>query len=159
MKALAAATTALVLMMAGCSPPRDEVGEFSNDLLGNEIKVEALRDPAITGIVCHFAYFERGVLDRATQGAWFEDPSNTSIDCQRVGLVDLSKAAIGRNGEEIFSQRTSLFFKRTAVRRIVDLENGSILYVAHGRELVRGSAKMSITAVPLTAEDVAAAGR
>ncbi|TPW07989.1 MAG: hypothetical protein FD124_726 [Alphaproteobacteria bacterium] len=50
----------------------------------------------------------------------------------------------------------SLFFKRTAVRRIVDLENRSILYVSHSREIVEGSAKMSISSVPLTEAEVAA---
>jgi CreA protein len=144
------------LAVASCA--RDEpVGEFSNDLLGNEIQVDAVRDPKIGNIVCHVAHFNRGVLDRATQGNWFEDPSNASISCQRVGPVDLSNVKMGAGGEEVFSERTSLFFNRMAVRRIVDIENRSIVYVAYGRELVRGSAKMSLSAVTLDETELASA--
>jgi CreA protein len=62
-----------------------------------------------------------------------------------------------RSGEEIFSQRQSLFFKNVALRRIVDLENRSIVYVSHSREIVEGSAKIDISTVALTAEEAAAA--
>lgn len=146
-----------LLALSACGPNKREVGGFSNDLLGNEIKVEALKDPALPNVVCHIAYFERGVLDRARQGNWFEDPSNSSVSCQRTGPINLKGVDLGHSGDEIFSQRTSLFFKRTAVRRIVDLENRSILYVSHSREIVEGSAKMSISSVPLTEAEVAAA--
>jgi CreA protein len=147
----------LLLAVASCGRSDNEVGEFSNDLLGNEIKVEALPDPAIPGIMCHMAYFERGVLDRVRQGNWFEDPSNSSVSCQRVGPIDLTRVNLSRSGQEVFSQRLSLFFKRNAVRRIIDLDNRTILYVSHSREIVEGSAKMDITSVLLTPEEVAAA--
>jgi CreA protein len=146
-----------LLALTGCGRNERNVGEFSNDLLGNEIKVEALPDPAIPGVICHMAYFERGVIDRATKGNWFEDPSNSSVACQRVGAIDLKGVDLGKSGDEIFSQRLSLFFKRNAVRRIVDLQNKSILYVSHSREIVEGSAKMSISTVVLTDAEVAAA--
>lgn len=146
------------VLVAGCGDKSNsEVGEFSNDLLGNEIKVEALPDPSIPGIICHMAYFDRGVIDRVSKGNWFENPSNSSVSCQKIGPVDLAKISTQKSGEEIFSQRQSLFFKRTAVRRIVDLKNRSILYVSHSREIVEGSAKMSISSVPLTAAEAATA--
>jgi CreA protein len=152
-----AAAIGALLALAACGPRENEVGGFSNDLLGNEIKIEALKDPAIPSVVCHMAYFERGVIDRASKGNWFEDPSNSSVSCQRTGPIDLKGVDLGRSGDEIFSQRMSLFFKRTAVRRIVDLENRSILYVSHSREIIEGSAKMSISSVPLTEAEVSAA--
>jgi CreA protein len=62
-----------------------------------------------------------------------------------------------RSGEEIFSQRQSLFFKNVALRRIVDLENLSIVYVSHSREIVEGSAKIDVSTVALTPQEVAAA--
>lgn len=144
-------------LLVACGRSENEVGEFSNDLLGNEIKIEALADPGIPGVVCHMAYFERGVLDRAKQGNWFEDPSNTSISCQRVGPIDLARVNMSRAGQEIFSQRSSLFFKRTVLRRIVDAPHRTILYVSHSRELVEGSAKMSISSVLMTPEEAATA--
>lgn len=143
-------------LLAACGERDENVGEFSNDLLGNEIMVEALRDPQIPGVVCHFAYFDRSMLDRVTNGDWFENPSNSAVSCQRAGPIDLSGVSTARAGVEIFSERQSLFFKNVALRRIVDLDNGALLYVSHGRELVRGAAKIDISTVMLTADEVAA---
>lgn len=149
---------AALLLVAACSGDRDgQVGEFSNDLLGNEIVVEALPDPAVPGVVCHVAYFDRSVLDRLRQGNWFENPSNSAVACQRIGPVDLSGIPSGRSGEEIFNQRQSLFFKNVAVRRILDLENRSLVYVSHSREIVEGSAKIDMSTIALTDAEVAAA--
>jgi CreA protein len=148
---------ALLLALAACGPKKDEVGEFSNDLLGNEIMVEAVADPKIPNVVCHMAYFDRSMLDRMRQGNWFENPSNSSVSCQRIGPIELAGVPLQRSGEEIFNQRQSLFFKNTAVRRIVDLDHRSLLYVSHSREIIEGSAKVSISSVLLTAEEVAAA--
>jgi CreA protein len=133
------------------------VGEFSNDLLGNEIMIEALRDPAIPGVVCHFAYFDRSVLDRLRQGNWFENPSNSAVSCERIGAIDLAGVETRRSGEEIFSQRQSLFFKNVALRRIVDLDNSTLIYISHSREIVEGSAKIDMSTIALTPAEAAAA--
>ena len=156
-KFLAAAL--MTLALAACGDRQSSVGEFSNDLSGNEIMIEALHDPAIPNDVCHVAYFDRSFLDRMQQGNWFENPSNSSVSCQRIGPIDLSRVNPSRAGEEIFHQQQSLFFKNTAVRRIVDAQNLSIVYVSHSRELIQGSAKLDISSVPLTAEEAATARR
>ena len=154
-----AAAAFIAFALAACGDPDGQVGEFSNDLLGNEIMVEAARDPQIPNVVCHVAYFDRSVLDRLRQGNWFENPSNSAVSCQRVGPIDLSGVRSTRAGEEIFSQRQSLFFKNVALRRIVDLENSSLLYVSHSREIIEGSAKIDISSISLTPEEVATARR
>lgn len=156
LKAALAAAAACTLLTA-CGDRDSQVGEFSNDLLGNEIMIEALPDPDIPGVVCHVAYFDRSMLDRIRQGNWFENPSNSAVSCQRVGPINLSGIEASRSGEEIFNQRTSLFFKNTAIRRILDLRNHSILYVSHSRELVEGSAKMDMSSVALTDAEIATA--
>jgi len=143
------------ILLAACGRSGDEVGEFKNDWIGNEIKVEAVHDPDLPGIICHMTYFDRGVIDRLRNGNWFEDPSNTSIACQRIANLDLSRIERSKSGAEVFSQRQSLFFKNVAVRRILDAANRSLLYVSHSRELVEGSAKMSLSTVALTEEDLA----
>jgi CreA protein len=144
----------LGLLTAACGPQTDQVGEFKNDWIGNEIKVEALHDPEIPGVLCHFAHFDRAFWDRMAKGNWFEDPSNTSISCLRVGPIDIADVRDGESGEEVFSQRHSLFFKNVAVRRIFDAENNVLVYVSHSREIVEGSAKMSISTVALEPEDL-----
>ena len=146
----------LALALGACGDREGSVGEFSNDLLGNEIMVEALHDPEIPNIVCHMTYFDRSTLDRLRQGNWFENPSNSAVSCQRTGPITLKGVDMDRSGEEIFKQRQSLLFKRMAVRRVVDLPNRTILYVAHSRELVEGSAKISMSSVALTDQEVRA---
>jgi CreA protein len=151
------AAAAALLALAACGDREGSVGEFSNDLAGNEIMVEAVRDPDIANVVCHVAYFDRSVLDRLRQGNWFENPSNSSISCQRIGPLDLAGVRSSRAGEEIFNQRQSLFFKNVAVRRIIDLEHASLIYVSHSREIVEGSAKIDISTIALTPAEIAAA--
>ena len=155
-KALIGLSFPICLFVSACGGGSDEVGEFKNDWLGNEIKIEALHDPRVPGIVCHFTHFDRGFWDRLGKGNWFEDPSNASIDCQRSGdFIDLSRARKSKSGEKVFDQKQSLFFKHVSVRRIIDLENRAVLYVVYSNKPVDGSAKMSLSTVPLTAEEVA----
>jgi catabolite regulation protein CreA len=94
-----------LLVLAACGSDDREVGEFSNDLLGNEIMIEARHDPAIPNVVCHMAYFDRSVLDRLRQGNRFENPSNSAVSCQRIGPVSLAGVPLTRAGEEIFHCR------------------------------------------------------
>jgi CreA protein len=150
---------AALLALTACGERHGNVGEFSNDLLGNEVKVEAFADPAVAGVVCHVAYFDRSVLDRLRQGNWFENPSNSSVSCIRIGPINLAGVRSTRAGEEIFSQRQSLFFKNVAVRRIVDLDHSTLVYVSHSRELVEASAKIDMSTIALTPQEVAAARR
>jgi CreA protein len=150
----------LVFALSGCGVGGSdrEVGSFANDLTGNAIRVDALADPLVPGVVCHLSYFERSVVDRALQGNWFEDPSNAAVACQRTGPIDISRAPPASEGAEVFSERQGAFFRTIALRRIVDVRNRTIVYVAHGRELVQGSAKMAMSTVLLTPEEVATAG-
>jgi CreA protein len=142
-------------LLTACGNGAEEVAEFRNDWTGNEIEVEAVHDPDLPGVVCHMTSFDRGLIDRLRNGNWFEDPSNTSIACQRIAALDLSRVTLKKSGAEVFSQRQSLFFKNIAVRRILDIPNRTLLYVSHSRQLVDGSAKMSLSTVALTDEDLA----
>jgi len=129
--------------------PAEEIGKVGVDWIGNDIVIEALSDPAVKGVTCHLAYFERSTIDRLVQGNWFEDPSNSSIACRQTGPVTLGDIARGPEGEEIFSERQSLLLKSLAVTRIYDEVNDTLVYIAHAREVTEGSAKMSISTVPL----------
>ena len=51
----------------------EEVGKVGVDWLGNDIIVEAIKDPKVEGVTCHVSYFDRGVIDRLQKGNWFED--------------------------------------------------------------------------------------
>lgn len=129
-----------------------QVGEVGVDWVGNDIVIEALPDPDIAGVTCHVAYFERSVIDRLSQGNWFEDPSNASIACRQTGPIDpaaLSEIDRSKSGEELFRQRRSVILKSLRIKRIYDEANRTLVYLAHAAELTEGSAKMSISTVPL----------
>ena len=129
--------------------PAQEVGRVGVDWVGNDIIVEALPDPEVEGVTCHVAYFERSILDRLSQGNWFEDPSNSSIACRQTGPIEIGDIDRSPEGEEIFSEQQSLVFKSLRVTRIFDEENQVLIYLVHANELSEGSAKMSISTVPL----------
>ena len=126
-----------------------EVGRVGVDWVGNDIIVEALPDPEVEGVTCHVAYFERSFIDRLSQGNWFEDPSNSSIACRQTGPIEIGDIDTSPEGEEIFSEQQSLVFKSLRVTRIFDEENQVLIYLVHANELSEGSAKMSISTVPL----------
>ncbi len=119
------------------------------DWVGNDIIVEALPDPEVQGVTCHVSYFERSLIDRVSQGNWFEDPSNSSIACRQTGPITVGDIDTSPEGEEIFSERQSIILKSLRVTRIFDEENQVLIYLAHAAELTEGSAKMSISTIPL----------
>ena len=145
---------ALILPFAAACSNDKEVGEFKNDWLGNEIKIKQLQDPRIEGVVCHLSYFDRGVWDRLGKGNWFENPSNSSISCLQSGPIRIGRIDLDKSGEEVFDQNQSLIFKQLAVRRIYDADSDSLMYVSYSRKIVDGSAKMSLSTVPLFNQDV-----
>lgn len=132
----------------------EEVGEVGVDWLGNDIIIEAITDPKIEGVTCHVAYFERGVIDRLQKGNWFEDPSNSSIACRQTGPIRIGEIDLSRDGEEVFKQGISLIWKQQVVNRIYDRKNETLIYLAHSRQVQDGSAKMSISTVPLYGQQV-----
>jgi CreA protein len=128
----------------------EEVGEVGVDWVGNDIVIEAIADPEVEGVTCHVAYFERGLIDRLSKGNWFEDPSNASIACRQTGPIALGDGvSTSPGGEEVFSQQQSLVLKSLRIKRIFDEDDQTLIYLAHARELTDGSAKMSISTVPL----------
>src|SRR5271155_4309560 len=121
---------AALLCLAAAVARAEQVGSFSNDWTGNGMGVQAFADPQIAGVTCHVVHFDRSVLDRLTKGNWFENPSNSAISCQQTGPIVIGKIVTSAKGEEVFSQRMSLFFKSIAVRRIYDKTNNTLVYVA-----------------------------
>ncbi|KQI68530.1 CREA protein [Loktanella sp. 3ANDIMAR09] len=127
----------------------EEVGKVGVDWVGNDIIIEALTDPEVQGVTCHLAYFERSIIDRLSNGNWFEDPSNASIACRQTGPIVIGDIDRSDDGENVFRERQSVLLKSLRVKRIFDEANNTLIYLAHATELTQGSAKMSISTVPL----------
>lgn len=154
---ISATLTAIALTIAvfSVTPAQaDQVGEVGVDWIGNDIIIDAVADPKISGVTCHVAYFDRGMLDRLKNGNWFEDPSNASIACRQTGPVVIGDIDLDENGEEIFKESRSLVWKKLVVNRIYDKANNTLVYLVHSREVQDGSAKMAISTVPLYGQSV-----
>lgn len=151
---------AFCLCVLAAAPPSaaGEIGRFANDWTGNDLVVEAVPDPDVSGVTCHIVHFDRSLIDRLSKGNWFEDPSNASIACRQTGPIVIGDIDTGRRGEEVFSERKSLIFKAIAIRRLYDRENDALVYVVYSRQVQDASAKMGISTVPLHAADVRWAG-
>ncbi len=145
--------SALVLTACG-GDGQGEIGEINNDWTGNEIKIESFEDEKIQGVTCHMAHFDRSVIDRMRKGDWFENPSNGSISCGITGAVTIGDIDLDKNGETVFKQRQSVVFKKLAVRRVYDRENDTLIYLVYSKQIIDGSAKMSLATVPLHGADV-----
>ena len=153
--AASAGAVGLALLLSACGNNNGaDVGKIKVDWTGNDVVIEAVQDPEIAGVVCHVSYFDRSLIDRLQQGNWFEDPSYSAIDCAASGPVTVGDISMSTGGEEIFKQQRSLIWKSLRVSRMYDKANNSLVYLAHSRELQMGSAKMSLSVVPLNGVDV-----
>ena len=142
-----------VLALFSAPVGAEDVGKVGVDWVGNDIVIEAIADPKVQGVTCHIAYFERGLIDRLSKGNWFEDPSNASIACRQTGPITVGDIDRGENGEDVFRTSRSLILKSLRVKRIFDETNNTLVYLVHAAELADGSAKLSISTVPLYATD------
>ncbi|RWF55756.1 MAG: CREA protein [Mesorhizobium sp.] len=152
-KLIGGALAACLVIGAGAAAAQ-EVGKVGVDWLGNDIIVEAIKDPKVEGVTCHVSYFDRGVIDRLQKGNWFEDPSDSSISCRQTGPITIGDIDMSEAGEEVFKQGISLIWKKQVVNRIYDKTNETLIYLSHSRQVQDGSAKMSVTTVPLYGQNV-----
>jgi CreA protein len=154
MRKAVALVLALSASLSASAATAQQVGEVSVDWLGNDIIVEAVKDPKVDGVTCHVSYFERGVVDRLQKGNWFEDPSDSSISCRQTGPITIGDIDLSEDGEEVFKQGISLIWKKQVVNRIYDKANQTLIYLSHSRQVQDGSAKMSLSTVPLYGQEV-----
>ncbi|TCU40180.1 CreA family protein [Rhizobium azibense] len=147
-------SAASVAALGASAASAEVVGKVGVDWIGNDIIVDAIADPQVKGVTCHVTYFDRSVIDRMKNGNWFEDPSNNSIACRQTGPIEIGDINLSRDGDEVFKAGMSLIWKKLVVNRIYDKTNDTLIYLAHSRELTDGSAKMSISTIPLYGQNV-----
>jgi CreA protein len=144
---------AALLLLATTGPLRaDDIGCISTtfNLLSpnDKVCVSDFEDPDVPGVVCH--------VSQARKGGWGqplglnEDPSNFSVACRQVGSIDVDISKLEHN-KEVFSQKTSIFFKATRIYRLLDKKHNTLVYLAVSSKLVNGSPANSISTVPIMA--------
>jgi CreA protein len=129
----------------------ETVGEVSTvfKFIGpnHKIVVDAYDDPKVGGVACYLSRAKTGGIKGAIGIA--EDKADASVACRQVGEIRFN----GRlpQQEEVFSERSSILFKRVRVVRMVDVKRNALVYMVYSDRLIEGSPQNSVTAVPLPA--------
>ena len=127
----------------------EEIGSVDTvfKLLGpdNKIVVEAFDDPKIDGVTCYISRSRTGGIKGGLGLA--EDTSDASIACRQVGPINIKEKF--KDGEEVFTERRSLLFKKMQVVRFMDEARNTLIYLVYSDRVIEGSPKNSVTAVPI----------
>ncbi|MFX1682103.1 CreA family protein [Mitsuaria sp. CC2] len=127
----------------------EEIGEVSTvfKFVGpnHKIVVDAYDDPAVNGVTCYVSRAKTGGIKGGLGLA--EDKSEASIACRAVGTISFPKPLPKQ--EEVFSERSSLVFKRLRVVRMVDAKRNTLVYLTYSDRVIEGSPQNSVTAVPV----------
>ena len=102
-------------------------------------------DPQIDGVSCYFTVPEQGGW---TGWAGFaEQKSDVSLACRQVAPVKIN--AKFKQGDNIYEQRRSLFFKTMHIVRGCDPKRNVLVYLSYTDKLIDGSPKNSTSTVPI----------
>jgi len=102
-------------------------------------------DPAVEGVACHFTVPEKGGYK-----GWLglaEEVSDISLACRQIGPIRFKAKAA--QGEDMFRQRRSLFFKKMQIVRGCDAKRNVLVYMVYSDRLIEGSPKNSTSSVPI----------
>jgi CreA protein len=145
-----AAAVALSLLQAIGRVSADDLSCVSTTfrLVGknDRVCVSAFDDPKVPGVACHVSQARTGGLSGTIGLA--EDPSRFSIACRQIGPITVDLATL-TDQEEVYSARTSIFFKHTHVYRMLDRKRSTLVYLAISDKLIEGSPQNSISSVPV----------
>jgi CreA protein len=105
----------------------------------------ALDDPGVAGVACHFTVPEIGGW--SGWAGFAEERSETSLACRQIGPVSFKEKF--EQGEEIYRQRRSLFFKKMQIVRGCDTKRNVLVYLAYTDKIIDGSPQNSTSTVPI----------
>jgi len=130
-------------LLVGCD--KNEVGDISLGVFTTQdIKLNTLVDPIVTGVTCHVASIEADLS--------LSDPSDSSIACRQTGEISSAMIAAidkSKSGEIVFKKSKSIFFKSMKIRRVYDEQSQTLMYVSYSTKETSGSFKHSLSTVPL----------
>ncbi|WP_088280480.1 CreA family protein [Ideonella sp. A 288] len=109
----------------------------------HKIVVDAHDDPKVAGVTCYVSRARTGGIKGAVGLA--EDKSDASIACRQVGPISFAKPLPKQ--EEVYSERSSVIFKKLRVVRMVDVARNTLVYLTYSDRLIEGSPNNSVTAV------------
>jgi CreA protein len=111
----------------------------------HKLATYAIDDPQVDGVACHFTVPEKGGWT-----GWLglaEELSNASLACRQVGPIEFK--AKFEQGDEMFRQRRSFFFKKMRIVRGCDKKRNVLVYLVYTDKLIEGSPENSTSTVPI----------
>ena len=111
----------------------------------DKLATYAVDDPEVEGVACHFTIPEKGGFK-----GWLglaEEVSDISLACRQVGPVRFKSKF--EQGDDMFRQRRSLFFKKMQIVRGCDSKRNVLVYMVYSDKLIDGSPKNSTSSVPI----------
>ena len=105
----------------------------------DKLATYGLDDPEVEGVACHFTVPERGGFK-----GWIgvaEEVSDISLACRQIGPIKFK--AKFEQGEDVFRQRRSLFFKKMQIVRGCDVKRNVLVYMVYSDRIIEGSPKNS----------------
>ena len=112
----------------------------------HKVCVSSFRDPNVPGVVCHLSQARTGGVMGSVGLA--EDVSEFSLSCVQTGAI---APPVNLPAEqEVFDEKTSVFFKGTKVVRFYDRDNNALVYLAISRKLIDGSPRNSVSNVAIS---------
>ena len=111
----------------------------------HKIVIEAFDDPKVEGVACHLSRAKTGGIKGLVGLA--EDSSDASIACRQIGPIRIKDEL--EEGEQVFSERRSLIFKKLQVVRFFDKARNTLVYLTYSDRVIEGSPKNAISTVPI----------
>ena len=147
----------MLLMVLGLGLARPAVAADEPDLIfrrstvfklmspNDKLATYGVDDPEVEGVACHFTVPEKGGFK-----GWLglaEEVSDISLACRQIGPIRF-KNKLGQ-GDDMFSKRRSLFFKKMQIVRGCDAKRNVLVYMVYSDKLIEGSPKNSTSSVPI----------
>jgi CreA protein len=111
----------------------------------DKLAVYGIDDPIVEGIACHYTIPEKGGVAGALGLA--EQTSDISLACRQYGPIKFKEKF--SQGDVVFSERRSIFFKKMQIVRGCDTKRNILVYMTYSDKLVEGSPKNSTSSVPI----------
>ena len=111
----------------------------------DKLAVYGLDDPEVEGVACHFTVPEKGGFK-----GWIgvaEEVSDISLACRQIGPIRFKQKF--EQGDDVFRQRRSLFFKKMQIVRGCDVKRNVLVYMVYSDRIIEGSPKNSTSSVPI----------
>ncbi len=111
----------------------------------HKLATYGIDDPLVEGVACHYTIPEKGGISGMIGVA--EEVSDISLACRQIGPVRFLDKF--EQGDDVFSQRRSILFKKMQIVRGCDIKRNVLVYLVYSDKLIEGSPKNSTSTVAI----------